>query len=390
MDADLARVAAGLSVSPVTEEAATSVLKGAAAATAVTRMVPGGVGTPPGYTPPRSRYYEYEPPVRRRPIWPWLLAALLLAAAGVAAYYVYTKIDEQLTGATPISVPFVEGKQQRLAVKEITDAGLTPNVRRQPNENVDPGRVFDQDPAAGTRVDKETTVVIFVSSGKAKTTVPDVVDHTRDDAVAALTAAHLKVDVHEVYSEKEPGTVTAQDPPAGTRVEEGATVRINISRGVKQVPVPSVVGQTIDEANAALEAAGFVVGAPVFENSDKPENTVIAQDPGGGSLQRPGTTVTITASKGPAKTPVPDVEGLDTASARATLTAAGFKVVVVFADTDNPSEDGIVLVQSPGAGTDAAPGDTITLTAGRFVAPPTTDTTTTDTTTIPTEPIPPP
>ena len=88
-------------------------------------------------------------------------------------------------------------------------------MRKRPNENVDSGRVFDQDPAAGTRVDKDTTVVIFVSSGKAKTTVPDVVDHTRDDAVAALTAAHLKVDVHEVYSEKEPGTVTAQNPPAG-------------------------------------------------------------------------------------------------------------------------------------------------------------------------------
>ena len=390
MDADLARVAAGLSVSPVTEEAATSVLKGAAAATAVTRVASGVAVTPPGYTPPRSRYYEYEPPVRRRPIWPWLLAALLLAAAGVAAYYVYTKIDEQLAGASPISVPFVEGKLQKLAVQEISDAGLTPKVSKQPNENVDSGRVFDQDPAAGTRVDKDTTVVIFVSSGKAKTTVPDVVDHTRDDAVAALTAAHLKVDVHEVYSEKEPGTVTAQDPPAGTRVTEGATVRINVSRGVKQVPVPSVVGQTIDEANAALEAAGFVVGSPVFENSDKPENTVIAQDPGGGSLQRPGTTVTITASKGPAKTPVPDVEGLDVSSARATLIAAGFKVVIVFADTDDPTEDGIVLVQSPGAGIDAAPGDTITLTAGRFVAPPTTDTTTTDTTTIPTEPLPPP
>ena len=55
----------------------------------------------------------------------------------------------------------------------------------------------------------------------------------------------------------------------------------------------------------------------------------------------------------------------------------------MFADTDDPTEDGIVLVQSPGAGIDAAPGDTITLTAGRFVAPPTTDTTTTDTTTTP-------
>ena len=55
------------------------------------------------------------------------------------------------------------------------------------------------------RVDKESTVVIFVSSGKAKTTVPDVVGMTRDEAVAALTAANLKVNVNEVYSSRNPG-----------------------------------------------------------------------------------------------------------------------------------------------------------------------------------------
>jgi serine/threonine-protein kinase len=383
MDADLARVGAGLSISPTTEEAATSVLAGAGIDTALTRVADGPGGAQ-GYPPGRGRYYDYERPVRRRPIWPWLLAALLLAAAGVASYYVYTKIDDQLTGASPISVPFVEGKQQSLAVQEVTEAGLDPEVRKQPNENVDPGRVFDQDPVAGTRVDKGTTVVIFVSSGKAKTTVPDVVGSTRDEAVAALTAANLKVSVFEVYSETEPGTVTAQKPPAGTRLTVGETVQINVSRGVKQVAVPSVVGASIDDAIAELEAAGFAVASPVFENSDKPENTVISQTPAAGTLQRPGTTITLTASKGPAKEAVPDVVGIDVLAARATILSAGFKVAVVFADTDDPTEDGIVLVQSPGAGVEAAKGDTVTLTVGSFVAP--AETIPTDT--LPTDTIP--
>jgi serine/threonine-protein kinase len=385
MDADLARVGAGLSISPTTEEAATSVLAGAGI-TALTRVADAPDGAQ-SYPPGRGRYYDYERPVRRRPIWPWLLAALLLAAAGVASYYVYTKIDDQLTGASPISVPFVEGKQQSLAVQEVTEAGLEPEVRKQPNENVDVGRVFDQDPVAGTRVDKGTTVVIFVSSGKAKTTVPDVVGSTRDEAVAALTAANLKVSVFEVYSETAPGTVTAQKPPAGTRLTVGETVQINVSRGVKQVEVPSVVGASIDDAIAELEAAGFAVASPVFESSDSPENTVIAQSPGAGTLQRPGTTVTLTASEGPAKEAVPDVVGIDVQAARATLLTAGFKVVVVFADSDDPTEDGIVLVQSPGAGVEAAQGDTVTLTVGRFVEPPLetapTDTFPTDTIPVP-------
>jgi serine/threonine-protein kinase len=111
---------------------------------------------------------------------------------------------------------------QRLAAAELREAGLKPEVRLQANEKENPGRVFSQDPAGGTRVDKGTTVVIFVSTGKAKTTVPDVIGKARDEAVALLTAAHLKVNVVEVYSEQEPGLVTAvtvvRSPPPRGRV----------------------------------------------------------------------------------------------------------------------------------------------------------------------------
>ena len=385
MDADLARFAQGLSVSPATEDAATSVLAGAGVAAAATTVLQGSEA-PTTYRRSTDRYYDYDRAVRRRPFWPWLLAALLVVAAGFASYYVYDRIADQISGAAPVSVPFVEGKLQQLAVQEIMQAGLVPQVRKRANETVEVGRVFDQDPAAGTRVDKDTPVVIFVSSGVAKTTVPEVVGETRDDAVAALTAANLEVSVSEVYSEQEVGTVTAQKPGAGTRLAEGETVFINVSRGIKQVAVPSVVGESLDGAIAAIENAGFVAGSPVFENADRPENTVIAQDPAGGSLQRPGTTIVLTVSRGPAQVPVPDVEGLDLASARAALQAEGFRVSVVRADTDLIEEDGIVLAQSPAGGVDADPKSTVTLTVGRFVEPPPeetfpTETTTTETTT---------
>jgi beta-lactam-binding protein with PASTA domain/predicted Ser/Thr protein kinase len=382
MDADLARFAQGLSVSPATEDAATSVLAGAGVAAAATTIL-GGSEAPTTYRRSTDRYYDYDRAVRRRPFWPWLLAALLVVAAGFAAYYVYDRIADQIAGADLVSVPFVEGKLQSLAVKEIREAGLASEVRKRANENVEVGRVFDQDPAEGTRVDKESTVVIFVSSGRAKTTVPDVRGMTRDEAVATLTAANLDVSVAEVYSEQQPGTVTAQSPGPGTRLVEGETVRINVSRGIKQVSVPSVVGDSLDAAIAAIEDAGFTAGSPVFEDSDRPENAVIAQDPAGGSLQRPGTTIALTVSRGPAQVPVPDVEGLDLATARATLRAEGFSVSVVRADTDLVEEDGIVLAQSPAGGVDADPKSAVTLTVGRYVEPPPEtppETTTTETT----------
>ena len=88
MDADLARASLGQAVAPETEEAATQVLRGAGAATlasaptAITRrvtVVPPATGPPPPYSRPTG-FYEYDEPMRRS-FWPWLLAALLVAAA---------------------------------------------------------------------------------------------------------------------------------------------------------------------------------------------------------------------------------------------------------------------------------------------------------------------
>ena len=82
MDAELGRVAAGAGVTAETADAATAVLSGAALASAPTAIVP-----------PRRPPTEARPsvPLRRSsaatapPVWPWLLALLLVVAAGVVA-----------------------------------------------------------------------------------------------------------------------------------------------------------------------------------------------------------------------------------------------------------------------------------------------------------------
>src|ERR671938_116667 len=112
MDADLKRVLDGMPIGAETESAATAVLAGsgalAAAPTSVitreTQLAPARPA-PPARVPPAG-YYGYEgPPRRRRPVWPWVLAVLLLAAAGAAAWFAYTKIQDQLNASKPVSVP---------------------------------------------------------------------------------------------------------------------------------------------------------------------------------------------------------------------------------------------------------------------------------------------
>ena len=399
MDADLARAARGQAVAPETEEAATQVLKGVGAATLtsapteITRRVNVGPPSPPAYSPPTG-FYEYDEPIRPRSFWPWLLAVLLVAAAIVAGWYVYTKIQDQLSQTKPVAMPLVQGSVERLARQKIEAAGLHASVIRHWNNSYDETRVYAQDPQAGSRLSKGSTVKIFVSTGARKVAVPSVVGKQATDAVAALTQLGLKADIHNVNSGEATNTVTGQDPKPGTRLVVGDKVRINVSQGPKPVAVPPVVGSPYESAAGELQGAGFAV-ARVDQDSAEPKGVVIQMNPEANSLVAPGSTITLYVSKGPATSSVPDVTSFARSDAVATLRNSGFKVVVDVQDTDDSSLDGVVMTQTPGPGEQAKPGATVTITVGHYTPPPettTTETTPTDTvqldTTVATPPSP--
>jgi beta-lactam-binding protein with PASTA domain len=370
MDADLARVARGHSVSTETADAATAVLAGAGISGAPTIIAPKPTAVappqPPARTPPAA-YYGYEgPPRRSRSIWPWLLVLLLLVGAGFAAWFAYGKIKDQLDANKPVAVPYVVGLKRAQAEAKIREKGLRVRVARHSNETFPRGTVTAQSPDGGEKTDKGNAVRITVSTGRAKVTVPDVVGKSQSDAVAALTAAHLKVSVGHVYSSKTPDTVTAQDPPAGSRVFLNTKVRINVSQGVQQIEIPNVVGQPYASARSTLLAASLNVAKSLVD-SNQPANTVIAQSPDAGTRVGSGTTVTLSVSKGTtATTPVPDVTNQDEPTAKALLEGSGFKVKETTQPVTDPSEQGIVLDQSPTGGTNAPSGSTVTIVVGKY------------------------
>jgi serine/threonine-protein kinase len=377
MDADLERVARGSAVSRETEEAATTVLSGAELAaaapttiqrapTAVTQLRPAG-------------YYDYEEPARRRAFWPWLLALLLVAAAAVAAVYVYDQIQDELNANRPIAVELYVGLQEKQAVENIRADGFTidlQHIHRQPNAKQPAGVVYDQDPDAGQRQDKGNFVSIWVSTGAPKTTVPNVKGLSRDEAVSRLASANLQADVHEVPSSEQPDVVLAQDPKPGEKVKQNTKVRINVSSGPKPVSVPNVVGQAYDSAASLLQGQGFAVAKRLVD-SNQPAGVVVDSDPKPGSSVAPGSSITLLVSKGPKEQQVPSVENLDVDTAKGILQDSGFKWKIVYQDTTDGSLDGVVITQDPAAATKAPPGTVVTLTVGRLVQ---------ETTTAPTTP----
>jgi len=363
MDADLARVARGGSVSPATEEAATAIISRpppTAAPTAVTQL-----RQPVPYTPPAA-YYDYDEP-RRRAIWPWLVALLFVAGAVVGGYFLYAQIQDQLSSAN-VRVANYKGLREVLAVEKIRDAGLQENVVRQPNTDIPETYVFRQSPRPGTKLNKGNEVTIYVSQGPPQVTVPDVTGDSLEVAVQKLTDAKLKYRVVHVESDEDTGTVVSQVPTDGASVDEGTTVKINVSKGPKPVAVPNVVGHSFATANSELQAAGFAVARHDVE-SDSPKDVVVGMTPGAGTSQPPGTTITLDVSKGPSTSAVPDVTSQDQASAQSQLRASGFRVHIVNQPVTDATQDGIVLSQDPAGGTQAPPGTTVTIVVGKLTTP---------------------
>jgi serine/threonine protein kinase/beta-lactam-binding protein with PASTA domain len=369
MDADLARVARGVAVSRETEDAMTQVLAGAGVAASQTMVPkPRAVATPPippAYRPP-TPYYDYEEQPPRRSLLPWLLALLLILAAAAGGWFLYTKIQDQLNDSKPVAVPDVTRLEENLAKTKIEQAGLTPQVRKLPNDTVPAGQVAEQNPAGGAKINKTSTVTLIVSTGIAQVAVPGVVGLDLTSAVQTLAQKGFNSKIRRIYSSEPQDTVTAQLPAAGDKVDKGYTVTLNVSRGAKPITIPDVTGQPFANAQSQLIGLGFTVSRIDAPSDQQPQGVVISMDPPQGSAEPSGTRITLTVSKGPTTSQVPDVTNLTQADATSILQGAGFSVATVTQPVSDPTQDGVVISQTPKGNSTGQQGEVIVITIGQF------------------------
>jgi beta-lactam-binding protein with PASTA domain len=277
--------------------------------------------------------------------------------------------------ASEVMLPDVEGMRLAKARTILEKDGLRVVVRRLDSDRPR-GEVLTQDPSAGTSVAEGDRIALVVSGGpQAEATappsseVPDVVGLAASDAVAAIRDAGFEARVRLVLSSRTAGTVVRQSPAAEREATNGSTVLLEVAKArqpvVQRVRVPDVVGTSVAAARGALRSAGLTVTVVSVE-SQEPTGTVITQSPGAGAEVRKGASVRLSVSSGPTRVAVPDVTGRDEESARLELVNAGFDVRVTDEPTTDQAQDGVVLDQTPAAGTQAAEGAVVTLTVGRF------------------------
>ena len=310
---------------------------------------------------------------RERPRrWPAIaIAVAALALVGLLAF-IFTRPDQ-------IDVPKVTGMQLGEARERLDRAGFDNVEVERERSLAELDQVLRQDPDPGEQAARGDTIVLVVSDGPGEVKVPRVRGMTRAQAVREIRRSDLRVTVVERPSTAiEAGLAIGTAPPGGETVQRRSNVRLMISSGPAQTEVPDLVGQTLDSATGQLDDAGLAYRV-VREESDRPEDEVIAQDPAGRALVDPGSTITLTVAEPVVQVSVPFVTDLPEAQALRALRAEGLAGNVQRRNVQDPDQDGIVIQQRPAAGRDVDEGSTVTIVVGRYVEPspppPTTPTT---------------
>ena len=195
-------------------------------------------------------------------------------------------------GPERVEVPEIVGLDRATAEAALVEASLVAGeVEERFDEQVREGIVLEQGVAPGDPVREGTPVPFVVSKGPEALEIPNVVGSSADAAEQTLVEAGFTVRMAEAHSDDvRAGLVISQEPSSGTGFRDDV-VEIVVSSGPEVASVPEVEGRSYDEAVAAIEKAGLVVGR--VELFPTGPGRVIRQDPRPGTELSPGSEVTV-------------------------------------------------------------------------------------------------
>ncbi len=204
--------------------------------------------------------------------------------------------------AETFSMPDVVGHNIEDAKKSLTALGLLTEVEYEESDTIDEDVVISASAKEGDEMVKGTTVTLTVSAGSQSEEVPNITNHTYQEANSKLINLGFLVNKTEVYSDEiEAGKVVSQLPVAGTRVPKGNVITVNVSKGKEDVKVrvPNLVGKSEEEGTFEAIEAGLSIGSVTYVySSEVKEGLICYQSYSHGSYVEQGTSLDIKVSQG--------------------------------------------------------------------------------------------
>lgn len=209
-------------------------------------------------------------------------------------------------GEEKIVVPSFQGKTLEEAQSEGQSLGLAIEKGSEiVNSKFEPGKITDQTPQEGMKVEKGQIVRVTISKGDGEEAielkdvkVPDVTSIKIDEAESRLDALGLYTITNFEYSTSVASDIViSQEPAVGTMVKERSEVILKVSRGREQVleTVPSFEGKSLAQAEAIK--GNFKLEILTKEDKAKEDGVILSQNPKAGTDVKQGAIITIVLNK---------------------------------------------------------------------------------------------
>jgi len=197
--------------------------------------------------------------------------------------------------------------------------------------------------------------------------IPRVIGLDSAEAVAVLKAAGFTAGEPRLESHPSVprGSVSWQDPPEDIAAPAGALVRLSVSRGPQDIPVPDVSRYESGLARMLIGNAGLTVRRVDSIPTALPRDVAVGTRPSAGSTLPPGSPVVLIVSLGAPTLSVPDLRGLTLDEAREVLTAAGLTLGRSWREFSNAQPADLIFRQEPPVGTLIAPGSPVNVVLAR-------------------------
>jgi eukaryotic-like serine/threonine-protein kinase len=304
---------------------------------------------------------------------PGLLAASIMSMVFLVLFIVYAVLYYQRQPETiqEIRVPLLQNAYIETAEDNLSQLGLNMVIAGEEiSDSIPPGYIVEQTPEAGSLIEEEGIVEVFISSGSSngQVVVPNLTGLEIGIARQLLEESGLEPgSVENKYSEYfRKDEVISQSPGYGTETGMGESVDITVSSGQETIVVPNIIGIDLYYALRHLDSLGITVVTTIVpaDDLDASRGIVMTVEP------RPGSTITADdivrlgiSYPGPVQL-VPAVTGSNVQEAALELESLNIAYEVIYVEADYSFQEDEVLQQWPEEGIYLTAGSPVLLFVG--------------------------
>ena len=239
-----------------------------------------------------------SPAPKKKRRWPLVLALIILALLlGGIVYFIMNAAPNQ------VDLPDLENQTLEEAETILEDLQLqVGEVIEEPSEEIEEGHVTRSNPGAGTKVDLDSEIDLFVSTGSDLFSLEDFTGRNYEEVRAILTEIGFTVESREVsHNDIESGQIVSQDLSPGQEVKpEDTTITFDVSTGPEGFAFRDLTGYTRVGVDDYIADNNLNLTVDYQSSDQVEEGLVVDQSPEPGTTLFENDSVTVIFSTGPA------------------------------------------------------------------------------------------